>query len=74
MTKSQAIRMFGSVAALASALRITRQAIYQWPEEVKEPRASQIKLIAMQRCIWPDGLKSGQVSFRDACPEENQAA
>jgi hypothetical protein len=60
MTKTQAIHFFGGVDNLASELGITRHAIYQWPEKIKEPRASQIKLIALQRAnpdlpsfAWP---------------------
>ncbi|MGR6034939.1 MAG: Cro/CI family transcriptional regulator [Candidatus Nitrosoglobus sp.] len=49
MIKSQAIQSFGGVDRLASALGITHHAIYQWPEEIKEPRASQITLLAIQK-------------------------
>jgi hypothetical protein len=49
MTKSQAIKFFGGVDNLSSALGITRHAIYQWPEKIKEPRASQITLLALKK-------------------------
>lgn len=53
LTKTQATELFGSINKLAKALKITPQAIYQWPEEVPEPRASQIKLIAMHLGLLP---------------------
>lgn len=49
MKKSEAIALFGGVPALAGALGISRSAIYQWGEEIREPRASQIKLLAQGR-------------------------
>lgn len=42
MTKSQAIELFGSVTELAAALGIQRQAVYQWPEELKQRTADEI--------------------------------
>ena len=38
-----AIKLFGSVKALAEALGITVHAIYQWGEHVPELRAYQIR-------------------------------
>ncbi|QBQ54940.1 Cro/CI family transcriptional regulator [Nitrosococcus wardiae] len=72
MTKSEAIKMFGSVGELAAALKITRHAIYQWPEKIKEPRASQIKLIALQRAN--PGLFSGSENKTYQHPKEDPAA
>ncbi len=43
MTKVQAIRLFGSVKALADALRITPEAIYQWPKQVPRLREYEIR-------------------------------
>ena len=34
MTKKEAISLFGDVLGLATALGVTRQAIYQWPDEL----------------------------------------
>ncbi|CAK0768925.1 transcriptional repressor of cell division inhibition gene dicB [Gammaproteobacteria bacterium] len=34
MNKKEAIEIHGSVSALASALKISREAIYQWPDEL----------------------------------------
>lgn len=34
MTKNDAISLFGSVRGLADALDVTRQAIYQWPDNL----------------------------------------
>lgn len=42
MTKNQAVQMFGGVPALADALGITRQAIYQWPEVLDIERADRL--------------------------------
>lgn len=42
MTKSDAIELFGSVANLAEALDIKRQAIYQWPEILRQRTADEI--------------------------------
>lgn len=49
MTKSDAVKAFGSVANLAEALGITREAIYQWPEQIPRGRAFEIKHILSQR-------------------------
>lgn len=43
LLKQVAINAFGSVLELSKALKITRSAIYQWPEEVAEPRASHVR-------------------------------
>ena len=45
MKKTDAIRHFGSVAALAEALDITPEAIYQWGDEVPEGRDFQIEVL-----------------------------
>lgn len=42
MTKSEAIKMFGSTRKLANALGITPQAINQWAEELPERRENEI--------------------------------
>lgn len=42
MKKSSAIKMFGSVGALASAYGCTRQAIYQWPEDLPQGIADRV--------------------------------
>ncbi len=49
MKKSLAIQMFGSCAELARAVGLTRSAVHQWPDEITEPRASQIREIARAR-------------------------
>lgn len=48
MTKTAAVGMFGDVASLASALGITRQAIYQWPEELPQDQVDRINGAAMR--------------------------
>ena len=42
MTKSQAIKYFGSISALAKALGVTYEAVRQW-QEVPELRQYQIE-------------------------------
>ncbi len=49
MKTEDAIRLFGTVRALADAIGVTEQAIYQWGEDVPELRAYQIAAIAAQR-------------------------
>lgn len=46
MTKSQAIKHFGSVTALAKALRVTYEAVRQW-DDVPELRQYQIERITL---------------------------
>ena len=43
MTKSEAIKLFGSPLGIAEALEISRQAVYQWPEEL--PRSIEDRVI-----------------------------
>lgn len=45
MTKTQAIEFFGSISALAKALKVTYEAIRQW-DEVPELRQYQIERIS----------------------------
>ena len=45
MNTTDAIRHFGTVAALAEALGIKRQAVYQWGDRVPEQRAYQLQVI-----------------------------
>ncbi len=42
MNKSHAIEIFGSVAALADALGIRRQAIYQWPDVLNQRLSDEV--------------------------------
>lgn len=49
MNKEHAISLFGSVTALAEALGIQRQAIYQWSERVPELREYQIRELLVER-------------------------
>ena len=43
MKTKDAIEQFGSVAALAAALGLSVQAVYQWGEDVPQLRAYQIR-------------------------------
>lgn len=45
MKTQEAIDHFGTPAALAEALGITREAIYQWGDEVPEARQYQLHLL-----------------------------
>lgn len=42
MTKSEAIKLFTSVAALADALSISRQAVYKWPDDLPQEQADRV--------------------------------
>jgi len=42
--KEQAVAMFGSVRALADALSVEPQAIYQWPDGQPIPEKRQLQL------------------------------
>jgi hypothetical protein len=42
MTKTEAVNLFGSVGALADALGVTRQAIYQWDEDLPDERRDRV--------------------------------
>lgn len=62
MKKKDAIEFFGGQHKLANALRISQQAISQWPEDVPEPRNYQIQV-----------LTNGVLRARDTQPEETAA-
>jgi hypothetical protein len=49
MKKSEAVSIFGGVRKLADALGITREAIYQWPEQVPRLRQYEIRDIMARR-------------------------
>ena len=51
MKTSEAIELFGGVAALAKALDISTAAIYQWGEDVPPLRAYQIREIAERQKV-----------------------
>ena len=42
MNKSDAITIFGSAPKLAAALGITRQAVYQWPDNLDQRLTDEI--------------------------------
>ena len=48
MRKSDVMSMFGSGAAVAKAIGVTRQAVYQWPE-VLPPRIEDRVMAALAR-------------------------
>lgn len=49
MKRQTAIDAFGSVAKLAAALTITRQAVYQWPDDLPLDYADRVRGAAV-RC------------------------
>ncbi|MCV6795796.1 Cro/CI family transcriptional regulator [Achromobacter ruhlandii] len=48
MTKQEAIEMFGTGAALARALGITRGAISLWPSDLDQARIDRVRGAAMR--------------------------
>lgn len=54
MKTSYAIELFGGVKALADALGITRQAIYQWPEDLPQEQADRINGAALRLGLLKD--------------------
>jgi hypothetical protein len=62
MDKTTAIRLAGSVQALADLLGVTRPAIYQWKLEVPEMRVYQLKTL---RPEWFTG-ESGFYAFSNS--------
>lgn len=58
MTKTEALKIFGdtqpeAVKQLASALSISRQAIYQWPEELPQETVDRVVGAAVRLKKWP---------------------
>lgn len=48
MTKAEAIHLFDGVPALASALGISRQAIYMWPDDLPQRTADEVRGAALR--------------------------
>jgi len=65
--------MFGSTAALARALEVTPQAIYQWPEQLDQRRADQVRG-AMVRLGISDDPAREDVGTIDADGVRDEAA
>ena len=42
MTKIEAISLFGTVKELALAIKVTRHAVYQWPDELPQPTTDRV--------------------------------
>lgn len=54
MTKHEALSLFGGKAIdVARALRITPQAVYQWPEELDQERTDRVIGAAVRLGKWP---------------------
>jgi hypothetical protein len=47
-TRTEAIRLFGSVAEMARALHVTHQAIYAWPEKLTQRHIDRVLGAAMR--------------------------
>lgn len=54
MTTEEALKAFGSKAAIAQALNISPQAVSYWKEKVPELRAYQLREILEQRAVKPE--------------------
>jgi len=48
-TKSEAIEIFGSSAALSRALGITKSAVGQWPEELNQRQVNEVVGAAVRK-------------------------
>jgi DNA-binding transcriptional regulator YdaS (Cro superfamily) len=55
MTKSEAIKLFGSAARLAALLGITPQAVSKWPETLPPLRVYQLREIAQRQAKEGEG-------------------
>jgi hypothetical protein len=62
MKTAAAVKFFGSVKDLAEKLEISDKAIYQWGEDVPEPRNFQIEV-----------LSGGQLKARDDESQRQEA-
>ena len=53
MTKSDAIRIFGStVTEMAAAIGVTRSAVSQWPEQLTQPQIDRVVGAAVRLGKW----------------------
>lgn len=57
MTKSEAIMLFSSVATLADALSISKQAVYKWPDELPQEQVDRVVGAA---------IRTGRLAAEDA--------
>ena len=62
MTKTEAVKIFGSVRELANALGITPQAIYLWEEDLSERRENEIIGTAFKLGLIQKSTKRKKVS------------
>lgn len=69
MKRETAIAAFGGVAKLAAALGITRQAIYQWPDDLPQDQSDRVYGAAMRI-----GIQIEKVGAGDTAPETHQEA
>jgi len=59
MTKTQAVEIFGSVPRLATAVGVTRHAVYQWPEQLSQATTDRVVGAAIRAGIdIPSELKT----------------
>jgi hypothetical protein len=58
LKKEDVLLAFGSTKAVALACRITDAAVSQWPEVIKEPRASHLRALAKAQGIALDSAKN----------------
>jgi hypothetical protein len=67
MNKSDAIRIFGStVTEMAKAIGVTRSAVSQWPEELRQEQTDRVIGAAVRLGLWQCKV--------DGCQAERKAA
>ncbi|HDR9199639.1 TPA: hypothetical protein QDB48_000926 [Burkholderia vietnamiensis] len=74
LTKQQAIAIFGTGAALARALGLTKGAIPQWPDELDTQRTAAVIGAAVQRG-FADRVPAGFIPAADVAstPSDSDA-
>lgn len=60
-TKQEAIRIFGgTMKAVGDALGISRQAVYQWPEDLPQDTSDRLVGAAIRLKLLPPGLSDSR--------------
>lgn len=60
MKKTDVIEYFGGASATARALRISRQALYKWPEELTERIAFRVELATNGKLKTQETIRNEQ--------------
>lgn len=69
MKRETAIEAFGGVAKLAVALGITRQAVYQWPDDLAQDQSDRVRGAAVRIGIPIEKVGVGETAFTEPHPE-----